>query len=86
MYKLQARNIYIAEPKGASNIDGNKTADPTKAAAFLCALENSLPHLPQFCSGQQYQYSLQDTTHSMALSVFCKMLWGSKLQLNWPWS
>lgn len=72
VYKLQAKNIYIAEPKGASHIDGNKTADPTKAAAFLCALEDSVPHLPQFCSGQQYWYGLQDTTHSMALSDFAK--------------
>ena len=43
--KVQTKTHHIAKPKGA---------DPTKAAALLCALEESLSHLPQSCSAQQY--------------------------------
>lgn len=72
--KLQVKNLHRAKPKGAPRIESSKTADPIKAAAFLCALEDSLPYLPKSCSVQQYWDGLRDTTYNTALSVFEKKL------------
>lgn len=68
------KNIHRAKPTGPPRVDSSKTAVPTKAAAFLCALEESLPLLSQPCSAQQYWDGLRDTIHSMALMVFGKKL------------
>ncbi|TWW59285.1 hypothetical protein D4764_06G0008150 [Takifugu flavidus] len=52
--KLQVKNFHRARPKGPPRVDSSKAADPTKAAAFLSVLEESIPRLPQCCSAQQY--------------------------------
>lgn len=70
--KLQAKNLYRSKPKGTPRIDNSKTTDPTKATAFLCALEDSLPDPPLSYSAQQYWDGLRDAIYSTALSVFGK--------------
>ncbi|TWW67246.1 hypothetical protein D4764_02G0002870 [Takifugu flavidus] len=72
--KLQVKNFHRARPKGPPRVDSSKAADPTKAAAFLSALEESFPRLPQCCSAQQYWDGLRDTIQRSALTVFGKRL------------
>ncbi|KAJ8369375.1 hypothetical protein SKAU_G00094030 [Synaphobranchus kaupii] len=72
--KLQTKDIHRAKPTGVPRIDSSKAANPTKAEAFLCALDESLPYLPQSCSAQQYWDGLRDTIYSMALTGFGKKL------------
>ncbi|TWW63489.1 hypothetical protein D4764_03G0004970 [Takifugu flavidus] len=68
--ELEVKNFHRARPKGPPRVDSSKAADPTKAAAFLSALEESFPRLPQCCSAQQYWDGLRDTIHRSALTVF----------------